>query len=178
MPRPSNGYSRNECEGCADSGPIIHLSWIDRLRLLERLFEEVLLTPAVRDEILAAPAGTLGLDRIQQALSDGALEVRQLPSSSRGFAAGIGSLHLGETEVLRLAAEVGADLFFTDDGAARRVADARGISVIGTVGILRQGHIQGLVPAVLPLMLELRRLGQWLSDELIDQVRQEEEGLA
>lgn len=46
-----------------DAGPIIHLSWIDRLDLLDAIFEEVLLPAAVRDEILAAPAMTLGIVR-------------------------------------------------------------------------------------------------------------------
>lgn len=34
----------------SNAGPIIHLSWIDRLSLLPQLFEEVLVPVAVRDE--------------------------------------------------------------------------------------------------------------------------------
>jgi predicted nucleic acid-binding protein len=38
----------------SDAGPIIHLSWIGQLELLEGLFEEVLVPEAVRDEVLPA----------------------------------------------------------------------------------------------------------------------------
>lgn len=51
-----------------DAGPIIHLSWIDRLGLLNAMFEEVFLPTAVHDEILATPITTMGLDSISTAL--------------------------------------------------------------------------------------------------------------
>lgn len=53
----------------ADSGPLIHLSWIDRLDFLELLFDEVIVPTAVRDEVLVSPADTIGLDRLEQAFA-------------------------------------------------------------------------------------------------------------
>lgn len=44
----------------------------------------------------------------------------------------------------------------------------------GTLGILRTARDRGLVPAVLPLLAELRRLGFRISDELVAEVRREE----
>ncbi len=112
----------------SDAGPLIHLSWIDQLALLDRLFEEVIVPPAVRDEVLASPAGTLGLDRI----------------------------------------------LITDDAPARAEAARRGLGVVGTVGVLTQARDQGLIATALPLLLELRRLGQWMSEALLQTVREEE----
>lgn len=159
-------------KGALDAGLIIHFSWIDHLDLLDRVFEEVFLPPAVRDEVLAAPRGTLGLGDIQAALDQGWLQVREPGPSTR--IGGTQSLELGETEALRLAESVGADVLVTDDAGARRLAVTRGMGVIGTVGVLRAARIQGLVPAVLPLVLELRRLGQWIGEDIVHAVRREE----
>jgi predicted nucleic acid-binding protein len=154
-----------------DSGPIIHLSWIDALDLLATLFEEVFLPSAVRDEILAAPAETVGLDRIRAALSHGWLRV----DAARPPPVTLSALGQGEREAIVLTEQIKGDLLITDDAAARVMASHRGITVTGTLGVLREARQQGFIPAVLPLLLELRQRGQWISETLIDAVRQVEE---
>jgi hypothetical protein len=72
------------------------------------------------------------------------------------------SLGSGETEAIFLAEEIGADVFVCDDAAARAAAKRRGLPTTGTLGILRIARHDGLIQAVLPLALELRRLGQYL----------------
>jgi predicted nucleic acid-binding protein len=67
----------------SDAGPLIHLSWIDQLDLLNQLFEEIVVPRSVRDEVLASPADTLGLDHIQPAFADRWLQVRVPTGSSR-----------------------------------------------------------------------------------------------
>ena len=158
----------------SDAGPLIHLSWIDQLGLLDRLFEEVLVPPAVRDEVLASPAGTLGLDRIQRAFAEGWLQVTAPAGPLRLTRSVADALDRGEAEALLLAEEIRADLLITDDAPARAEATRRGLGVVGTVGVLTQARDQGLVPAALPLLLELRRLGQWMSEALLQTIREEE----
>lgn len=80
----------------------------------------------------------------------------------------------GELEALALAQELGADLFITDDSLARREAEGRGLTVTGTLGVLTIARDRGLVDSVLPLLMELRRLGQWVSEDLVETIRQEE----
>ena len=159
-----------------DAGPVIHLSWIGHLDLLAQLFGEVLLPPAVRDEVLAPPPGTLGLDRIQRAFAQGWLQVRASTAGSSLGLATAGSLAAGEVEALTLAEESEADLVLTDDAAARVVARRHGLDTMGTVGILIEARERGLVHTVVPLLLELRRLGQWLSEDLVQAMQQEEGG--
>lgn len=156
-----------------DSGPVIHLSWLDHLDLLERQFEEVFVPPAVRDEVLRAPAGTLGLEGIQHAFAQGWLSVR-LPARDVLDPAAIRKLGAGETEAFLLADELRAALFITDDATARAEALRRGFEVTGSLGVLTGARQRGLIPAVLPLLLELRRLGQWVSDDLVDTIRRQE----
>lgn len=154
----------------SDAGPLIHLSWIDHLSLLNRLFDEVIVSLAVRDEVLAPPQGTRGLDAIQRAFAEDWLQVVTLTAPLRAADA----LDRGEAEAIVLAEELGADLLITDDAPARSEARRRGLRVAGTVGILTQARDQGLIPAALPLLLELRRLGQWMSEGLVRLVREEE----
>ncbi len=44
----------------------------------------------------------------------------------------------------------------------------------GTLGVLTIARDRGLVDSVLPLLLELRRLGKWVSEDLVETIRQEE----
>jgi predicted nucleic acid-binding protein len=152
-----------------DAGPLIHLSWIDQLDLLPSLFDELIIPVGVRDEVLAAPAGTLGLAAIRQSLSGGWLQV-QTPSLAVPEDLTV-LLDRGEAEALHLTVEIKADIFVSDDAAARREAARRQIEVVGTIGILAQCRELGLIPEMLPYLLELRRLGQWISQALLDDSR-------
>jgi predicted nucleic acid-binding protein len=158
----------------SDAGPLIHLSWIDQLALLDRLFEEVFVPPAVRDEVLASPTGTLGLDRIQWAFAEGWLQVKAPTGPLRLTRSVSDALDRGEAEALILSEEIGADFLITDDAPARAEAARRGLQVVGTVGVLTASRDRGLIPAALPLLLELRRLGQWISDALLQTVEEDE----
>lgn len=156
----------------ADAGPLIHLSWIDHLHLLPLLFDRVMLPPTVRDEVLSPPSGTLGLERIQQAIVDGTLQLIEVSRPSDDLS--VEALDAGEQAALDLALEIDADIVLSDDAHAREAASRRGFLVMGTVGILGKAREMGLVPATYPLLLELRRNGQWLSDDLLETVRSQE----
>lgn len=150
----------------SDAGPLIHLSWIDQLSLLEELFEAVDVPVAVRDEVLAAPAGTLGRDKLEAFVRSSNVQVVEepFPGSAMETRAGLGQ---GEIQALRLASAIGADMVLSDDAAARAEAKRLGLNVAGTVGVLVAARDHGFLPAALPLLLELRDMGQWLSDGLI-----------
>ena len=155
-----------------DSGPLIHLSWIGLLNLLPAVFREILIPPTVRDEALAAPAETVGLDDIRSLLGAGAVRV-QAPSQ-RPDPILNAAVDAGEAAAIQLAEELGVDILVTDDAPARLLAERRGITVTGTLGVLYLARERGLIPAVLPLALELRRRGQWISDALVQGIEREE----
>lgn len=159
----------------ADAGPLIHLSWVNQLGLLNGLFEEVLLSPAVRDEVLATRAGTLGLDRLRIMFDDGRFRVLAPVRPFDLVQATEAALDHGEAEALQLAAETSSSILLTDDAPARAEASRRGIAATGTVGILVRARAQGLIQKALPIVLELRRLGQWMSDSLVQFVQEMEE---
>ncbi len=160
----------------SDAGPIIHLSWIARLDLLDTLFGEGGLPAAVRDELLAPPPGTLGLERITAALEQGRLRVYTAAPQAAPDPPppALAALDRGEREAIALAEMLRADLLLTDDNRARAIAQQRGLAMTGTLGTLRTAREQGHLTAILPLVEELRRRGPWFNAALPRRIREEE----
>jgi hypothetical protein len=114
----------------ADASPLIAFRQIGELRLLRAVFTELTVPPAVAREILpSVPAVPWVMER--------ALAQPIAPFVLRA------SLGAGESEALSLAAEIRADRLLLDERAARRVAEALGLSVVGTLGVLLAAGEEG-----------------------------------
>ena len=132
----------------ADSGPLIALGRLDRLALLGGVFEQVQVPRAVLAECLARPE-LLDAQRIRAAVADGTL----LPCEATVI--DVSGMQAGERAVIGRAIEIGAALL-ADDRAARLHALTRGLIVIGTLGVLVRAKRIGLLPAIAPLVEQLR----------------------
>ncbi|MGH9346266.1 MAG: DUF3368 domain-containing protein [Vicinamibacterales bacterium] len=66
--------------------------------------------------------------------------------------------------------EVGADAVLLDDRPARRVAEAAGLNVIGTLSLLLEAKGLGLVAAVPPELDNLLETSFFLSQQLYDRL--------
>lgn len=143
----------------SDAGPLIALARLDRLALLPALFARTLVPEAVLDECTARPE-LIDAARIGQACDSGLLAVC--------VAAPIKAAHLGrgECSAIGKALELGAALL-ADDLAARRHAQALGLTTIGTLGVLVEARRRGLLPEVRPLIEALRAGGYWLGDDAL-----------
>lgn len=81
-------------------------------------------------------------------------------------------LHPGEVEAIALAIEKGAILLM-DERVGTRIATSQGLMVVGVTGILIRAKRASLVPAVAPLLIELRDVYRFhVSDELLRTARQ------
>ncbi len=79
-------------------------------------------------------------------------------------------LGAGELAVLALAlAQPGSEVVL-DDLTARRCAQENGLSLQGTISFVLLGRQCGLVPAVGPVMDQLRGMGMYLSDRFVAEV--------
>jgi len=60
-----------------------------------------------------------------------------------------------------------------DDRAARRCAKSLNITTIGTGRVLILAKQRGLIPSVVPKIQALRDAGLWLSDSIVNLLKQE-----
>ncbi len=148
----------------SDSSVIISLWRIQRLELLQQLFGEVIIPPAVASEI--SVHGKPGSDLLsevkwirQVSLFDSTF-VQRLMTRMPG-------LDIGESEAIVLAFELKADALLIDDRHGRRAAERMGIPVIGVAGILLQAKRAGLLVGIRPVLDELvEEVGFRLSQKL------------
>ena len=120
----------------SNSSPLIALAQIGQIDLLQRLFESVWIPEAVAREAASSISGSgwIAIQPVQ------ALHPRTL----------LPSLALGEQEAISLAVEIRDALVILDDGAARALAQALHLPVVGTAGLLVIAKERGLISAVQP----------------------------
>jgi uncharacterized protein len=157
----------------SNAGPLIHLSWLGLIDVLPNLFEYVSVPVAVRDEVLNVRSDVPGRNNLLAAFSASwlnVLEVTALHEVNKHML----KLHRGEAEAIVLMREVEGDILLLDDGRARRIARDADVPILGTVGVLRAARDEGRITRILPLLDALRAQGFRISDEVIEQIRQEE----
>ena len=77
-------------------------------------------------------------------------------------------LGIGESAVLTWGYINQGTEVIIDDLAARRCANALGIPVRGTLGLVITAKQRGRIPAARPILEQLRSCGMYISDKLID----------
>lgn len=135
----------------SDTSPVRSLAHLGHLSWLEDLFGNVLLPPAVANELIHPPLGL----HVVEVYRVPFLAVRSAENSER-ISELCSTLDIGEAEAIALAEEVKADLILIDEAAGRAVARECGFPVLGTLGILLQAKRQGLCPEVRPQLDRLQ----------------------
>ncbi len=80
------------------------------------------------------------------------------------------NLDAGELSSIALCAARPGCLLIVDDQAAKIEAQAHGITTIGLVGVLLRAKNKGVLAAVAPELLALRKAGHFLSTALVTKV--------
>ncbi|MGB6199842.1 MAG: DUF3368 domain-containing protein [Candidatus Acidiferrales bacterium] len=124
----------------ADTSPINYLILIEEIDILTKMYGRVVIPHAVREELLRASAPQVVRNWIAQ--FPAWLEVRG-PASALDTS--LASLDAGERDAIMLAGELHADQLIVDDRQGRQAAEKRGIPVMGTLGVLREGATLGLL---------------------------------
>jgi predicted nucleic acid-binding protein len=125
------GRTDRRVTGVFDAGPIIHLDELACLDLLSD-FRANLLSDTVWREIEAYRPKALTRAHLNLVH----LKERYHPDKKLSTMCRLFSLDAGETEALAVMAKNPNAIFFTDDAAARFVAEQMGYQVHGAVGIL------------------------------------------
>jgi predicted nucleic acid-binding protein len=151
----------------ADSSPLILFSRAGRLSLLRDLFDEIWIPPAVSREAFLDDPTRPGAAEIAEAMGNWLRE--RAPTDAQEVAALVAAVDLGEAEAIALAREHGLTLII-DDLAGRRAAEANGVPIIGSAGVLGLAKHAGLLPLMQPALDELIRVGLRLSAPLYRQI--------
>src|SRR5260370_8199652 len=130
----------------ADTTPVNYLVLMEAVDVLPRLFGQVLIPPAVFTEL--KDPETPSQVRAWLANAPSWLQVQTLRSHPDP---GLDYLDVGEREAIALAEELKADQLLVDESDARKEAERRKLSFIGTLGILRRAAQLNLI--ALPFIL-------------------------
>ena len=124
----------------ADSGPLRYLVLIGDVGILPAVVGDVLIPPEVRAELdqPRTPAPV----RAWIAAPPPWLEIRPGPAAADSMLA---PLDPGEQAAIALAGAIGADALLMDDRAGVAVALAKGLAVVGTLGVLDRAARRGLI---------------------------------
>lgn len=150
----------------SDTTPISELAKVNYLNLLPKLFGRVMIPQGVHDELTTGqhPAAlrVRELSWLDVVAVNNRLAVKELQQ--------VGNLDLGESEAIALAEEMNADRLLIDEKAARRVAMARNLPLIGTMGVLLLVKRQGELENVKDVLDQMQQQGTRISDRLYTQV--------
>ena len=147
-----------------NSTPLIELSKINRLELLREIYGSIYIPEEVYTEVVVNGVGKPGAAEVEAA---DWIFCQSVTSRDQVFILHNQTLiDLGECGAIVLAQEIKADRIIIDDRVARQVAMIKGLSVIGTVGVLRVAKAQRIIPTVKPILDDLRSHGTRISDRL------------
>lgn len=76
----------------------------------------------------------------------------------------------GESAVIALALENPQRVVLLDDALARRIAQAAGLQVWGTLKILLEAKSQGITDQITPCIEHLVSAGLWMSEDVRDRI--------
>jgi predicted nucleic acid-binding protein len=123
----------------ADTGPLNYLVLTGSVSILQPLYVRVIVPKTVVEELKVAGAPAAVQDWIAQ--PPDWLDVRPDPPSD----ATLRCLDPGESAALTLAEILRADEVLIDDWAGRTEAERRHLKVTGTLGVLADAHLAGLL---------------------------------
>ena len=140
----------------SDSSPLISLAMLNRLTVLEQLFDKIYVPVAVYNEVVRRDKphfqelNHFSVDRVKQIQNRFAVQLL------------LKDLDIGESEAIVLAKENNISDILIDEYKGRKIAVAHGLSPIGTIGVLiqakRKGIIKELKPELDSLIANRRRI--------------------
>lgn len=151
----------------SNTTPISNFLHLDRIDLLQRMFDHIHIPPSVKQEINTAFSENMIW---QSCLNDGFFIICEVTDHWLSDQL-LEKLHFGEAEALCICMEHNAKLCLLDDKDARNTARQNHIPFTGTLGILIQAKKTGQIESVRFYMDELKtRHHFWISNEMYSKV--------
>jgi predicted nucleic acid-binding protein len=144
----------------SNSGPIIALSKIGLLDILEAIYGNILIPDAVYNEVMDTRyQGTIQLDQFPWLHKKNVNEIDSLL---------LKALDLGEASAIALTIQCKGELLLIDERKGRRFAEQiYGLNIIGTAGLLLIAKKKEIVSSIKPLFERLIVERYFISQEII-----------
>lgn len=142
----------------SNTSPLILLDKVKHLHILGKMFSKVIIPDAVDKEWLR-PGGYF---------VPAWLQVISVPAEAQDNAENLcKKIDAGEAEAISLFSAIRADVLILDDLNGRRHANAVGLPVIGTLGILVNAKQKKIIPSLAPVLDALKEHRYYIDDELL-----------
>jgi predicted nucleic acid-binding protein len=152
----------------ADAGPLIALSRIAQLVLLQKIFKKITITDTVRDEILENNH-CKGKIEVIKAINQGWIKVQNIEMGDwKPINSGVDA---GEASAIYLACPAPENtLLIIDDQAGRAEAKYQKISIIGTAAVIGIAKMQGYILSAKEVLYALCDAGYYIGEAIIETV--------
>jgi len=152
----------------SNSSPLIHLSKINQLHILEELFEEIIVPEAVYDECVVEGGDRRDAKHIENA---DWIDVKSIKKENvhlkRAF---LKDIDEGESEAIVLALQESAELILLDEYDARELARSYDLKITGVIGLLLKAKKEKKIKDVSKHLNKLKSTGFWIDDELYNKI--------
>jgi uncharacterized protein len=146
----------------SNTSPLRYLIAVGQADLVGKVFHEVLVPPAVIEE-LTHPSGREDVRRWVSP-NPSWLSIRKLRTAPAQEL--LTTLDRGEAEAIQLAIETRADFILIDERLGRRSAASLGLNVIGVLGLLRESYRQHFLVQPMDVLDQMRLAGFRISQAL------------
>ena len=154
----------------SDTSPVSNLILIQRFGILQKMFAEIIVPPAVDAEIRALKQFGTNLSEYENANWIKVIE----PIDGQKVQTLQKNLDDGEAQAIALALEINCDLLLMDERIGTKIARQEGLHTIGLVGVLVKAKEERIILKVGEILDELRvKAGFWLSENLRNQILRE-----
>jgi predicted nucleic acid-binding protein len=144
-----------------NASPLIFLTEVGLLEILRQPGVPVLVPDVVLNEIGALGPNDPTVHAVRQSPWIQVVSTPTIPDAIL-----VWDLDAGESAVLAVALGEPDSMAILDDQQARRCAQVLNVQTQGTLGLVLVAKQQGLVPAVRPVLEQLKQAGMYMSDRL------------
>lgn len=145
----------------SNTSPLLYLYRIDGIEWLPKLFDDIWIPEAVKNELQAGRSKGYDVPSPDDYSWLNIVNPKSTPSEWLAL-----DLGAGEIAAMALALENSDRVVLLDDMLARRTAQTAGLQVWGTLKVLLEAKSQNLIEKIEPHVAKLSDSGMWVSAEV------------
>ena len=134
-----------------NSSPLINLSKIKSLNLIKKIYGQIIIPEAVKEEVVVSGRNKEKVEKIVKLIEKDIIKIVKVKNRSLVKSFQI-NLDYGESEVLAMAIDMNASLIVIDEKEARQVAEIYNLNKTGFIGVLIKAEKLGLIDSAMDLI--------------------------